>query len=177
MAYLWRKTADDEWKADELCTSVDLTDNETRRAGAAPSADSGGRAALRLRCCGDDGGRWVLLATPALRPTVNDEPVEAGIRVLADRDAIRAANLPAVYFSGEQPPRAAAYPDADPVFCPRCKLAVERGRLAVRCPRCRVWHHHSDTDASCWLYAGTCALCDQPTDLERAEFAWTPEEL
>ena len=51
-----------------------------------------------------------------------------------------------------------------------------KGRT-VRCPRCRVWHHHSDTGESCWRYADTCALCDQPTDLDRAEFAWTPGDL
>ncbi len=121
---------------------------------------------------------WMLLAPSESQLRINDSPLESGIRVLADRDAIRVPGLPTIYFSTERLARIETFPDAEHVFCPRCKLMISEGNSAVRCPQCGVWHHERVPEGQrCWSYAETCALCDQATDLDSAGFRWTPDRL
>jgi hypothetical protein len=69
------------------------------------------------------------------------------------------------------------YPGAEqPAFCPRCKQRLERADLAVKCPRCRAWHHQSEK-FPCWTYDSTCALCQHQLTALDAGYSWTPEEL
>lgn len=178
MTFLWRKTDDEEgWVATELNQSVVIDSNTNQIVEDTKLAQLPSSKAIHIHHCGGQPERWVLLAEPGPYPTINGESTDAGIRALSDRDAIRVAAQSVMYFSTEKPPRAEPYPGPDPVFCPRCKLPVGHDDLAVRCPGCRIWHHHSDTAESCWQYADTCALCDQPTELDHAEFAWTPGDL
>jgi hypothetical protein len=79
-----------------------------------------------------------------------------------------------VFFSLERLARVVPFDGVDKSHCPRCQTVIERGTPAVRCPQCGVWHHESD-EFRCWTYSPTCALCDQPTELE-GSFRWTPEE-
>ena len=178
MAFLWRKhDPSNDWEPIELGQPVVIADDTVRLAA------SRDRTAPRLlqcihlfRCAGDDEA-WVMLAAPALHVNVNGVPVAGGILRLADRDAIRSRGGLLAYFSSQSIARAEPYPDATPVFCPRCKRAIRRGDGAVRCPSCHVFHHHGGEAGSCWQYSPTCALCDQPSALDEAVFGWTPEEL
>ncbi len=121
---------------------------------------------------------WTLLAPSQSQVRINDTPLEIGIRVVVDRDAIRIADMPTMYFSTERLAGIEAYPDAEPVFCPRCKMTISEGDSAVCCPQCGVWHHEQVPEGKgCWSYATTCALCDQATALDSAGFRWTPEIL
>jgi hypothetical protein len=120
--------------------------------------------------------RWVLLASQDGAVRVNGAPVIGGVRVVEDRDEIWMRGEKPVFFSAEELARVEPFPaEASAKFCARCKLEVQAGSPAVRCPACSVWYHQSD-DYPCWVYARTCALCDQPTDLA-AGFRWTPEAL
>ncbi|MFQ5653988.1 MAG: hypothetical protein ACE5GW_04575, partial [Planctomycetota bacterium] len=104
-------------------------------------------------------------------------------RRLQDRDQIRlrGARAPLV-VSGEGPARVEPFPGGESdVECPRCKLPIDPGTPAVRCPHCGVWHHqdlrHDDAekDLPCWTYKPLCATCDRETAPE-AGFSWTPLE-
>ena len=44
--------------------------------------------------------------------------------VLADRDAIRVANLSPMYYSTERLARIEPFPNEENVFCPRCKSLI-----------------------------------------------------
>jgi hypothetical protein len=115
---------------------------------------------------------WVLIGPRAVR--VNGASLDAGIRVLRDRDEI-VAGAGRIFFSSESLAAIVAFPaGAPPTFCARCKLAIAPGSPAVRCPQCVLWHHQSD-ELPCWTYAERCTMCDQPTALD-AGFRWTPEE-
>jgi hypothetical protein len=121
------------------------------------------------------GPGWALLAERPGEVHVNGLPVQAGVKVVADRDEIRFAGQPSMFFSTEALAKVAPFPGAaQPLFCPRCKQAIAAGTPSVQCPHCLVWHHQSD-DLPCWTYATACSCCDQPTALD-AGFAWTPED-
>lgn len=118
-------------------------------------------------------GQWILLARDGRAVSVNGGAVIGGMRVLTDRDEIRFRGERA-YFSAECLSQVEEFGGAaNPVYCPRCKLPVERGPV-VRCGGCGSLHHHGEV--SCWTYAETCALCPQPSAFD-AGFRWTPEGL
>jgi hypothetical protein len=122
-----------------------------------------------------DGPSWVLLAESPAAVRVNGLPVQAGVKVIADRDEIRVAGQPSMFISTEVLAQVTPFPGvAQPLFCPRCKQPIDRGTEAVKCPECHVWHHQS-TDLPCWTYTETCALCAHRTALD-ASFMWTPED-
>jgi hypothetical protein len=128
---------------------------------------------VQLRRSAAEPDIWVVVGAASLR--VNGEPLDAGIRVLRDRDELRAGSRRA-FFSAESPVELVAFPAPDrAVLCPRCKLEIPPASPAVRCPQCRVWHHQSD-DLPCWTYDRHCATCDRPSALD-AGFRWTPEGL
>ena len=121
-----------------------------------------------------EGERWILMVGRDRESWLNGLSLPVGIRILADRDEIRIDGSAPMFFSTERLAQAEAFPSAEgPIYCPRCKLVLEAGSQAVRCPGCEVWHHQSE-DLGCWAYAGACALCPQPTSLE-AGYAWYPE--
>ena len=126
-----------------------------------------------LRRITPEGDIWVLIAPLSAR--VNGAPLDAGIRVLRDRDELRVDGHRR-FFSTETLATVASFPGGDrAVFCPRCKLQIAPESAAVRCPRCGVWHHQSE-ELPCWTYAERCTLCDQSSRLD-AGFGWTPEDL
>jgi len=121
--------------------------------------------------------RWVLLCPPVSGTRVNGSRVN-DIRVLTDRDAIAPGNGHVVFFSSEQLAEVQPFPGKHGhTSCIRCKLALEAGSPAVRCPApdCGFWHHHAQSQ-SCWTYTSTCASCGHPTDFE-AGYQWSPSEL
>ena len=125
----------------------------------------------RLLRAADEG--WVVVGPPAV--SVNGSPLDTGIRVLRDRDELRAGSG-RVFFSTESLAVVAPLPvTGKTTFCPRCKLEIAPGSPAVRCPGCGVYHHQSE-EFPCWTYSVTCALCDYPTALD-AGYRWVPEEL
>ena len=158
MAYLWSDEGDGVWWPTTLDTrGHDLPPARIARRGA-PDADV-----------------WFVLGPPAVR--VNGAPLDLGIRVLADRDELRVGSARA-FFSTETLAAIEAFPGSErPTLCPRCKLEIVAGTPAVRCTKCRVWHHESVADGlECWSYAATCAAdCDQPTALDTG-LRWSPEE-
>ena len=156
MAHLWLREASDSWSP------------------AVPAGDTPAMHPARLlRRSTSQRDVWVLVGPPCVR--VNGDPLDTGIRVLRDRDELRAATS-RIFFSVESLPVIEPFPgSAQPTFCPRCKLEIAPGSPAVCCPQCSVWHHQSD-ELPCWTYAECCTLCDQPTPLD-AGFRWTPEDL
>jgi hypothetical protein len=131
----------------------------------------GAPAAVLRRHRGSAGESWVLLAPPSVR--VNGIAVDAGMRVLRDRDELVAGGE-RCFFSSELLAVVVPMPAAErAVICPRCLLEIVPGSPAVRCPRCSVWHHQTD-EYPCWAYSPTCSLCQQPSALG-AGFQWTPE--
>jgi hypothetical protein len=175
MAHLWTQDQSaGEWVAMPLTDSALVVAAPGAHAlHLRPRGEFPNPPAALLRSQLDGRESWVL--TGAAR--VNGMPLLTGIRVLRDRDELEIGGLCA-FFSTETLALVQPMPRGDkPVFCPRCKQAIEPKSAAVRCPQCRVWHHQSD-DLPCWTYANAehCSLCDQPTALD-AGYRWTPEEL
>ena len=121
--------------------------------------------------------RWALICAPDSRIRVNGAQIQTGIRVLSDRDAIADGNGSVVFFSAEQLAYVQPFPGKAGHTCIRCKLPLEPGTPAVRCPapECGFWHHQSD-DKSCWSYTTACASCGHPTSSE-AGYQWSPRDL
>ena len=129
--------------------------------------------AMLLRRSRTEPDVWVVIGSPTVH--ANGVPLDAGIRVLRDRDELRVDGH-RTFFSTETLATVASFPGGDrAVFCPRCKLQIAPESAAVRCPRCGVWHHQSE-ELPCWTYAERCTLCDQASRLD-AGFGWTPEDL
>jgi hypothetical protein len=122
--------------------------------------------------------RWIILDASASRTRINGAPMPIGARVLADRDAISLGVGPTVFFSCERLAQAVPFPEEDDrTCCIRCKLPLEPGTPAVRCPapECGFWHHQCD-DTPCWTYTESCAGCGHPTAFDSG-FQWSPSEL
>jgi hypothetical protein len=178
MANLWHNLSDDNWNATELCSAVVLNRGSIEIIDNIHADGHCGDVLLFPHATNTQPATWVLLAPSQSQVRINDTPLENGIRVLANRDAIRVPGLSTIYFSTERLAGVEAFPDSKHVFCARCKLAISQGDSAVCCPQCGVWHHQQGPEGeSCWSYAETCALCDQSTDLDTAGFRWTPEGL
>jgi hypothetical protein len=138
-------------------------------------ADAASDGASLVCTTGPGGERWLLVAGARHNARVNGLAVLTGARVLTDRDELALPGHPPMFFSAEAVPAIEPFPGtAQPIFCPRCKQAIEIPMPAVRCPQCRVWHHQSD-DLPCWTYGSHCALCAQVTNLD-AGLRWLPEE-
>ncbi len=183
MSHIWVRDQENEWAILRLdCDALALDHSPPRplpAEEAVASARAGDRAILiRLsgrRDAGDD-RRWALLASGRSRVRINGLPPIAGLRILDDRDEIAVTGPGTIYFSTERQARVEPFPGGDePAHCPRCKLAMEAGSPAIRCPRCDTWHHQSSV-YPCYTYTDSCALCDQPTAVD-AGFRFTPEDL
>ncbi len=171
MAHLWLKDEADGWAVFPLNGACfDVSGRLPRAAGT-----EAGAGALLWSVTASGERMWLLLAPRHSGVSVNGLPLAAGIRVLADRDEIRAGAAGLLFFSTEMLARMEAFPGAaQKMFCPRCRLELEKDAQAVQCPACGVWHHQTE-ELPCWTYAGACALCPQPTDLS-VGFRWMPEE-
>lgn len=160
MAHLWTEAESGEWTPSTLAGDARTLNRD-----------------VSLRRIDETvGEHWALLSAPAARVFVNGFPVCLGTIVLADRDEIRVAGNPVLFYSTEtlaavEPFHASGLRG----FCPRCKQSIESGSPAVRCPSCGLWHHAS-ADLPCWTYAPQCAACPHDTALGTG-FRWTPEEL
>jgi hypothetical protein len=127
---------------------------------------------LLVRDRTDAGQVWVLIGPAAAR--LNGRELVAGLRVLADRDEIRVGSH-RVYFSDEILPSIQPFPGGDgPTHCPRCRVELHAGDLAVRC-RCLVWFHQT-AEMPCFTYSSECPVCGQPTSLD-AGYRWSPAEI
>ena len=178
MAYIWQNVNEDEWAPTELQSTAVAGRGSVEFAVDIHMATRQGDVLLHPSTANTRAATWMILGPTDAQTRINGTLLENGIRVVEDRDAIRVADMPTMYFSTECLAAIEAYPDAEPVFCPRCKRMVSEGDSAVCCPRCGIWHHEQVPDGTaCWSYAKTCALCDQSTDLESAGFRWTPEIL
>jgi len=174
MAHIWVDTpggwAVAELDGDEFVLTGERDAPVRRRR----TPDGGPAGTLLLR---GDGGRqrpFVLVTgRDGPRTHVNGTPLVLGVRVLADRDALRVGQV-RMFFSTETLPHAETYPaDAPEVACARCRSPLRPGDPAVRCPSCGVWHHEAE-GRRCWTYDSRCANCDQPTALDTG-WRWTPE--
>lgn len=175
MAHLWCRDTDRNWAVLEL--SGDRLHLDADLPG--PAEDTGATGARLVRSGGADDGAWVLLTEEPGAVRVNGFPLPLGIRVLADRDAIRLGRLGTVFYSTEKLARIVEFPGAaEETRCARCRSRVEKGTPAVACPNCELWYHEVEGDGTdarpCWTYAETCAFCAQKTRLD-AGFRWSPE--
>ena len=174
MAHIWVDTGA-EWALAELdgdefvLTGERATPVRRRR-----TPDGGPAGTLLLRGDGEGDRAWVLVTgRDGPRTQVNGVPLVLGVRVMADRDALRVGDV-RMFFSTETLPRVEAYPEEAPeVPCARCRSPLRAGDPAVRCPACGLWHHEA-SGRQCWTYDVRCGNCDQPTALD-AGWRWTPE--
>lgn len=119
---------------------------------------------------------WYLVCSSGAAVRVNGETIMLGTRMMRDRDELLIEGQ-RLFFSAEKLAKIVAFQAAagPAVICARCKQPLKEGDPAVECPSCGAWHHQSQ-ELGCWLYGGSCALCDQPTALD-AGFRWTPQEV
>lgn len=176
MANLWNKLNDDPWTPVELRSAAVLRDGAVQFV---DNARAQRDALLIYPHAGENRvASWALLAQAEARVRINDTSLETGIRVLADRDAIRIAEMHPVYYSTESLAAVETYADEEPVYCARCRTLINKGDAAVRCNKCGVWHHEDPASGrNCWTYSSKCTSCDQSTDLDAAGYSWTPEVL
>ena len=177
MAHLWIKNGSDEWAVLPLeADAFSLATNPPRLAGDATDGGGDASGVVLMRGRQGDEAFWVLISGGAREVWVNGVALALGVRAVADRDEISVGRVGTFYFSTESLARVEEFPGAaQALYCPRCKLAVERATPSVKCPQCGVWYHQSE-ELPCWAYAETCALCPQTTDAG-AGFRWTPEGL
>lgn len=177
MANLWHNSSRDVWIPTELRTTALLGGDPIEFVEQTSTDLPRGEVLLFQSCGKDEISRWLLLAPRNIPVRINNTSLECGIRVLADRDAIRISDRPTVYFSIEQLARIVAFPDVEQT-CARCKLPISKGDDALCCPQCGVWHHeHQGEGRKCWSYGDRCTVCNQVTDLDLADFRWTPGGL
>ena len=174
MAHLWFRDEDDLWSAMPLNGhAVDISVHPPRVLADGFRLGEDTLAAV-IRAEVGDSQFWVLLAAEDGGVRVNGFAPVAGVRVLQDRDEIRAAAADALFFSTETLARVEEFPAAErAIFCGRCRQPVENGQMAVRCPQCGIWYHQTGK-LPCWTYAPTCGFCPQSTSLD-AGFEWIPE--
>ena len=168
MAHVWLREAGN-WQADKLGASV--YGLRLRQAG----AESGPVMPQIIRT-GSSSQMWALISPPGSGVRVNGRSLVAGICILADRDEIQAGGAQ-FFFSAESPAVVEEFAALDrPIFCARCRLPINAGSPAVRCPggKCGIWYHEN-AELPCWTCSDSCGICGQRTALD-AGFAWMPEE-
>lgn len=174
MAHLWTQDAQG-WSARRLvgcCVHLPLACVD---ASGTPASDPREPCAVILRAGEKASPLWAIAADDDSAVRVNGESPVAGLRILNDRDLIRTGEGEQYYFSTEVLAQIEPFPGSErPVFCGRCRQAIEAGALAVRCPGCGVWYNQSP-ELPCWTYSEKCAFCGAASDLEKG-FEWTPED-
>jgi len=187
MSLLWIKNKNGAWVDHALDNDFIAIGPGATTPMVAPDARGCNSGTLLVRS-GDTHGpdRLLLICRPGSRTRVNGVRLPTGVRVLVDRDAIALGDCDAtapgdrqvLFFSSEQLAQVQPFPGKDDhTSCIRCKLPLESGTPAVRCPapECGFWHHQSD-DQSCWTYTAACASCGHSTAFD-AGFQWSPWEL
>ena len=173
MAHLWFRDDEDIWAAmalDGRAVDVSVYPPRVLAEGFLLGQDT---PAAVVRAGTGDSPRWVLLAADG-DVRVNGFAPVAGVRLLQDHDEIRATPSKTLYFSTEALARVEEFPGSErAVPCGRCRQAMAKGQMAVRCPQCGIWYHQTE-NLPCWTYAPTCAFDPQPTALD-AGYAWVPE--
>ncbi len=178
MANLWQNSSDDYWTPAELRAAVIVRNGSIELVEQIEVDTQPGVVLLYPQNANRRHATWLLLASSESQVRVNNWPLESGIRALADRDAIRIPRLATMYYSTERLACVEPFAGPEQIYCARCRLAIAEGDASVTCPQCGVVHHeHGAEGRNCFTYAETCALCDQPTDLESAGYQWTPEGL
>lgn len=176
MAHLWLRHDGDDWSAMLLAGhAIDISVHPPRILAEAFRLAEDTRAAV-IPVGAEDPPTWVLLVAAGSDVRINGFAPVAGLRVLQDRDEIRATRAGALFFSTETLACVEEFPGSErTVFCGRCRQAMEKGQMAVRCPhsRCGIWYHQTD-NLPCWTYAPACGFCPQATALD-AGFTWVPE--
>ena len=175
MAHLWFRGDVDIWSAMPLDgRPVDVSVCPPRAL--ADGFRLGGDAlAAVLRARAGDSPVWALLEAVGGEVRGNGFPAVAGMRVLQDRDEIRAPAREPLFFSTETFARVEEFPGSErAVYCGRCRQAMEKGQMAVHCPQCGIWYHQTE-NLPCWTYAPTCAFCPHATALDAA-YQWIPED-
>lgn len=177
MAHLFVRDASAQWAVLPLDgRAYDLGADPPRAADSSLEDEESASAVVLLGAGRAEPAARVLLAGPHAEVWVNGMPLLAGIHVLADRDEIRVGGTGTVFFSTESLPVIEKFPGGDRrIVCPRCKLEIEAGTDAVRCPGCSVWHHQL-ADRACFTYDEKCAACGNKSDLN-AGYQWIPEEV
>ena len=179
MSLLWVKNEDGAWVDHALDNDLVAIGPDAAMPMVAPDARGSHSGTLLVRS-GDTHGldRWLIICSPGSRTRVNGALLPTGVRALVDRDAIALGDRQVLFFSSEQLAQVLPFPGKDDhTSCIRCKLPLESGTPAVRCPapKCGFWHHQSD-DQSCWTYTAACASCGHSTAFD-AGFQWSPWEL
>ena len=175
MAHVWVRSAAG-WEAWQLAGAVrGLTAEIVLR----PEQNAAAQNALPRLVHSDVDGKsvWAVIAAVKAGVRVNGRALPAGIAALADRDEIRTSDGQQFFFTTETLATPVAFPGSQrPMICPRCRLKIDAGTIAVRCPGpgCGLWYHHTE-GSPCWLYAEKCVFCEQSTAMD-VGFSWTPEE-
>jgi hypothetical protein len=176
MAHLWFRGDEDIWTVmplDGHAVDVSVYPPRVLAEGFRLGADT---LAAVVRAEAGDSPVWALVVAGEGDVRVNGFAPVAGLRVLQNRDEIRAAWSGALFFSTETLARVEEFAAAErAIFCGRCRQPMQNTQMAVRCPQCGIWYHQiPEKDLPCWTYAPSCAFCPQPTSLDAA-FDWIPE--
>ncbi len=164
---------------DDSLEAMLLTGESARPLARVDGDHTGGRAYI-LRHDGAAGtAKWMLYAGPDATVAVNGMPLTLGMRALRDRDEISIGRSCHLIFTSDSIAQVMAFSAAgEPMVCPRCAGEIKSEQLAVRCPRCGVWHHQDESDQRlCWTYGPTCMGCGQQATELDGEVLWTPEGL
>ena len=174
MAHLWFRDEEDIWAAVPLVgRAVDISAYPPRALADGFRLGEDAQAAVIPGGAGD-AVFWALLVAGDRDVRVNGFAPVAGVRLLRDRDEIRAAPSRTLYFSTETLARVVEFVAGErTLFCGRCRQPMKTGQLAVCCPECSIWYHQSD-EFPCWTYTPACAICGHSTALN-SQFSWTPE--
>ena len=174
MAHMWHRNEEETWSAMPLNgQAVDISVYPPRVLADSFRLGEDALAAV-IRGGAAEAPFWVLMVAADGDVRINGFAPVAGLRVLCDRDEIRATPSRTLFFSTETLARVEEFPSGDrAIFCGRCRQPMRDAESAVRCPQCGIWYHQHD-QLPCWTYAPSCGFCPQSTALD-AGFAWTPE--
>ncbi|MEW6207429.1 MAG: hypothetical protein AB1631_03625 [Acidobacteriota bacterium] len=175
MAHLWLSVEDQIAVFPLDGEAFSLSTHPPRRI-AAPVCKDALQGIALLKVENPNGALWIVVAGADQTVHINEFPLSLGIRALSDKDRIWVSGVGSFFFSTESLAAVERFPGAEQkIFCPRCKLEIEEGQSAVKCPQCSRWHHQTD-EMKCWTYTKHCALCPQMTSLD-AGYRWMPEPL
>lgn len=176
MAHLWIRGTSG-WDAQRLdAAESDLAAVAIRLSPEAEPGMTTRNAPRLIRIDADGSPVWAMVSSCCFDVCVNGSRLISGLRVLADRDEIRAGGVQ-YFFSTETLAVLEEFPGLEhEIFCGRCRQLIQAGSPAVRCPGCQIWYHQNDSDGlGCWTYSAKCNFCPSPTPLDTG-FTWTPEE-
>jgi hypothetical protein len=177
MAHLWL------WKSEQW-TIVPLTKDALQlpahpAPAARPATDAPtptARVVIRRHRAEGVSEAWLVLAPAPSAVRVNGAALSQGLHLLQDKDELQLAGTPPLYFSTERVAAVEAFPGAErAMLCPRCKMEMQAGQAAVRCPVCRTWYHQVEPDLNCYTYALRCQVCAKETKLG-GSLEWVPED-